>query len=172
MLPDNIESKVKNIIALKGDHGWIRSQECALAYAKDATGKINPSEKVKFYRWRKQVEKGKVDGFQAKTLAGNIAYVGLSSADPRVLDPSASGDKRFERSIKPKFGFFEWLKYRDERERKQIDENIAQIQCRIEAHEALEDMKLWTDDPEYHKKVEEVKERYRKKYGLPYFPGP
>ena len=177
MLPDNenvsnIVDRVKRIIDLEGKpKGWMRSQQCAKEYAKDKTGRIDPSKKTKFFNWKShQVAKGRVEGLQSATL-GKEEWIGLASADLETLHQFAlSKNKKLVRATKSSFKFFEWLKYRDERKRKQIDENIAQIRCRREAWD--ERKHLDTTDPEYHKKDEEIKERCHKKYGLPYFPGP
>jgi len=168
MVPSNIEDRLRKIIETKGDNGWIRSETCASVFAKDNSGKINLSERQKFYRWRKQAGKGKREGFQVQPLPGNVVYIGLASSDLNALNNLVSGNKRVERSVKSGFWVLEWLKYRDEKKRKQIDENIARGQCRVETRHARAHLRK--DDPEFHKKVEEIKERLRKKYGLPYAP--
>jgi ribosomal protein S18 len=170
MLATNIDKRVHDKLTKRGQNGWLRTKECATEYAKDdLTKKVNASEMTKFYRWLKKVEKGKAEGFQVVKLPGNVSFIGLSSADPKVLDSFISEDKKVKRSVKSGFGFFAWLKYRDERERKKLDESIAQRQCRIDASHEYEHLRY--DDPEFHKKVEEIHERCRKKHGLLYYPG-
>lgn len=67
MLAANIETEIKQIIEKKGKEGWLRVQECANEYAKDpVTKQFNGSRKTKFYRVRKQIEKGKVEGHYQK----------------------------------------------------------------------------------------------------------
>jgi hypothetical protein len=173
MLATNIDRRIHEKLVKKGQSGWLRTKKCAEEYAtNDITKKVNASDMTKFYHWLKKVGKGKVEGFQVVKLPGNVSFVGLSSADPKVLESLISEDKKIERSVKSRFGFFEWLKYRKEQEQKQRDEYSARLHCRIETMEALDHMNLRTDDPEFHKKVEKTKERIRKKYGLPYSPAP
>lgn len=86
MLAANIETEVREILKKKGKKGWLRVQECANEYAKEPiTKKIDNSKKTKFYRWRRQVEKGKVEGFQVLKLIGNVSFIGLKSADPSII---------------------------------------------------------------------------------------
>jgi hypothetical protein len=107
MLPTNIEKKVAQILEKKGKAGWLRVQECTKEYAKEyvkdpTTGvtreTINASEETKFYRWRKQVEKNKVKGFQILKLPGNISFIGLEDANPSaiksMMEESHSGQVR------------------------------------------------------------------------------
>lgn len=89
MLAANIESRVKEILETKGKGGWLRTSECAKLYADG-----NKSEETKFYRWRRQVERGKVRGFQVVKLPNNITFIGLDSADPRILEALISEDRR------------------------------------------------------------------------------
>ena len=89
MLPANIESKVKEILETEGKGGWLRTNQCSKRYAKG-----NASERTKFYRWRRQVEKKKVKGFQVMKLPNNISFIGLDSADPKVLEALISEDRK------------------------------------------------------------------------------
>ena len=87
MLPSNIETEVKEILKKRG--GWCRTEECAKVYAKG-----NMTKRTRFYRWRKKVDKGKVDGFQHLPLGfNNISYIGLQSADPNKLLESIMSDR-------------------------------------------------------------------------------
>jgi hypothetical protein len=112
MLATNIEQEVKEILEKKGKGGWLRVSECAKIYGKD-----DESRETKFYRWRKKVEKGKTANFQVLKLPGNISFIGLSSADPKVLESLISEDKKLAKSVKSGLGFFEWLNKRAERKR-------------------------------------------------------
>ena len=89
MLAANIESKVKEILETKGKSGWLRTSECAKLYADN-----NASEETRFYRWRRQVEKKKVKGFQVVKLPNNMSFIGLDSADPKALEALISEDKK------------------------------------------------------------------------------
>ena len=89
MLATNIESKVKQILETKGKSGWLRTSECAKLYADG-----NSSKETRFYRWRKNVEKGIVKGFQVVKLPNNITYIGLDYADPKILEAQISEDKK------------------------------------------------------------------------------
>lgn len=98
MLATNIETRVSEILSTKGKGGWLRAEECADEYAKDKiTGEINGTQKTKFYRWRKQVEKGKVSGFRVLKLQGNISYIGLENANPTAISTSEIDKEREKR---------------------------------------------------------------------------
>jgi hypothetical protein len=49
------------------------------------TKSINETERTNFYRWRKKVEKRKIDGFQVVKVSGNTSFIGLKSADPNAI---------------------------------------------------------------------------------------
>lgn len=106
MLAANIENEVREIPQKKGKGGWLRVGQCAKLYAKG-----NASEETKFYRWRKQVEKGKVKDFQVVPLPGNISFIGLESADPHVIESFISEDKKVSRALLVETALF-WKKNR------------------------------------------------------------
>jgi len=127
MLAPNIDSEVKALLEKKGKGGWLRAQECSKEYAKDPiTGALNHSSQTKFYRWRKQVEKGKIPGFQIFKLPGNFSWIGLESSDPKTLESLISEDRKLTRSAKSSFGFFEWLNQRAARKRHEEKERRKQ----------------------------------------------
>lgn len=111
MLATNIEKEVKEILEKKGKGRWLRTDECAKTY-----GKGNDSRETKFYRWRKEVEKGKVRNFQVIKFSNNITFIGLKSADPKILE-SLISDKKITSSHKSGLGFFEFFDRRAERNR-------------------------------------------------------
>ena len=104
MLAANIETEVREILQKKGKGGWLRVSQCAKLYANG-----NASKETKFYRWRKQVEKGKVKGFQVVSLPGNIVFIGLDSADPHVIESFVSEDKKLSRALSAETTLF-WKK--------------------------------------------------------------
>ena len=89
MLATNIEAKVRETLKENSKNGWLRASQCAKLYANG-----NDSEETKFYRWRKQVEKGKVEGFQVLKLPDNISFIGLDSADPKILEVLSQTQKK------------------------------------------------------------------------------
>jgi len=127
MIATNIESKVKKILENSG--GWLRVSECAKQFAEG-----NASEETRFYRWRKQVEKSKVKGFQALKLPGNISFIGLDSADPKTLETLISEDKKAANSIRSGFGFWAYLNQREERKDKEKQEQIKECEAKIEEY--------------------------------------
>lgn len=94
---DEPEQKIKQIIEKYGEKGWVRTQVCADKYAKDFAGKINKSEKTKFYRFCRQIGKGKVDGLRIQKLPCNISFIGLRSADPEFIKDFISKNKKISR---------------------------------------------------------------------------
>ncbi len=118
MLATNKEQKIRQIIERQGKNGWLRVQACANEYAKDPiTGKTNPSLETDFYRVRKRIDKGKVESLKLQLLPGNVSYIGLSSADPEVLNEFISEDKKASKNLKTGMGFFEWRDRVAERKR-------------------------------------------------------
>ena len=89
MLAANIESKVREILKTEGEGGWLRTSKCCKLYAEG-----NRSEETKFYRWRIKVEEGKVEGFQIVKLPNNITFIGLDSANPKVLEVLSQTKKK------------------------------------------------------------------------------
>ncbi|MFX1355427.1 MAG: hypothetical protein ACFFGP_15850 [Promethearchaeota archaeon] len=141
MLPRNIETEVKEI--LQKHDGWLRVEECARAYAKG-----NGSKRTKFYRWRRQVEKGKVEGFQILKFLNNVVYIGLKSADPnRVHEENLLTEKPSEKNDlgkAPVESRMVWCNQAIRREENLLDDN----------------------DPQYYKKLNKIQTKYRKEYGL------
>jgi hypothetical protein len=165
MLATNIRQRVVEIIKAKGKGGWIRVQECAKEYAEAA--KINPkikenpeSRMTKFYRFRKQVEKGKVEGLKVLLLAGNISFIGVSSADPQVIEKIISENKKAERNVKTGLGFYDWWEHRAERKREALAKELDALTCEDEAETEI--MQLSEDDPEFLHKASDI----RRKHGL------
>lgn len=145
MLATNIETEVRKILQ-KAKGEWMRVGKCAKKYAKG-----NASKETQFYRWRKKVGKGKVEGFQIVELPGNIVFIGLDSADPRAIESQISKNKKILRSVKSAFGFFEWLDRRAERkrlEREQLNEKFEK------------DAKVTKARFCYDRMVEEFKEKH------------
>lgn len=159
MLAANIEARVREVLKKRGKGGWLRVQECAKEFARDMiTGEVNKSQKTRFYRWRKKVEKGKVEGFQILKIVGNISYIGLGSSDPRALDSLLAKDKRMSQSSRGGFGFFEWLRYKDERKEKKI----LELRAELAAHKEI----IFSGKPFTPERYEEALHKHRKKYGL------
>jgi hypothetical protein len=150
MLPGNIETKIRQIIEAKGNKSWIRINVAAKEYSKD-----NPSERTKFFRWRKKVEKGRVDGFKVQILPGNVSFIGLSNADPEVLNEFISEDKKASRNVKTGIGFLAWLNQRNERKR------LEQIESAVEWERGTNKLKVRT---KVHDEIKQIK-RDRKKQG-------
>jgi hypothetical protein len=93
MLPSNIDKEIEQI--LRKNKGWLRTEQCAKQYARDqANGEIDGTKRTQFYRWRKQVEKGKNPRFQIITFPRNISFIGLKDADPKALEALISEDKK------------------------------------------------------------------------------
>lgn len=136
MLATNIEGEVKAIIEKKGNNGWLRTSECAKIYAEG-----NASKETKFYRWRKQVEKEKVKGFQVIGLLGNISFIGLKSANPLILESLMSTDKPSIKQKASRFGFFELLN--DVGKRRRLKEIMEEIE---EAEKVLAEAKKYGYD--------------------------
>ena len=168
MLSGNNELEIKQIIENKGKDGWLRVQECAKEFAKDPTTKrFNNSRRTKFYRIRKQIEKGRVEGLKVLLLPGNVSYIGLSSADPEAIERLISKDKKTSRNVKTGLGFFDWLEQRAERKHQERELELSRSEKRIsrlEREDAAETeiMMLLENDPEFVKKRNEI----YKKYGL------
>jgi hypothetical protein len=125
MLAANIETRIREILEKSGKGGWLRVQECANEFARDpVTKKINSSQKTKFYRWRKKVEKKQVEGFQICKLQGNMSFIGLDSADPKIISSELAKDANTDRSIRRGFGFWDWIMHRSERKERAKKEKI------------------------------------------------
>jgi hypothetical protein len=88
-----LAANIKEILEKKGRGGWLRVSECAEEYAQE-----DDSKKTCFYRWRKQVEKGKVSGFQVLKLVGNISFIGLENANPTAIY-KAKIDAQYEKRV-------------------------------------------------------------------------
>ena len=99
MLPSNIEKEVREILEKNG--GWLRVEECAKEYAKG-----DDSRRTRFYRWRKRIKKGKVEGFQVVELPGNVVFIGLKSADPNKVLKSVISDEKTAEKMRRFFNRF------------------------------------------------------------------
>ncbi len=87
MLDAEIKDKVRQIIEVSGQDGWIEATDCADKYSRDSIRKTtNIEEKRIFYRWLKKVMKGQVQGFQVFKCEGYRSLLGLGSADPKIAD--------------------------------------------------------------------------------------
>jgi hypothetical protein len=128
MLLSNNESEIKKIIEDKGKDGWLRTEHCAKEFAKDPkTKKYNHSRRTKFYRICRRIKDQKVEGLKVLLLAGNISYIGLSSADPKIIGDYVSSNKKASRNVRTGLKFYEWRERRVDRkklERKEADERI------------------------------------------------
>jgi hypothetical protein len=173
MLAANIAQRVKEIIKNKGKDGWIRVQECANEYAKDVENnpwvkEIVESRKTKFYRFRKKIEKDKVDGLKVLHLPGNVSYVGLSSADPKVIEEFISEDKKASLNVKTGMGFYDYRRWSRERDDMQRDLKERRFKYKMELwRERVYLAQFYDEDsPEYSKKLEKIDQGLKKKYGL------
>lgn len=63
------------------------------------------------------------------------------------------------------FGFFGYLMKRKEYEDAKREKRLRELQCSIAARREIM-CELDEDDPDFFKKAEDIKETYRKKYGL------
>lgn len=169
MLATNIEQQIKEIIEKKGNAGWIRVQECAMEYA--LLAKDRPwiretieSRKTKFYGWRRKVGRNHVEGFKVLLLPGNVSYIGLGSADPKVIADLISEDKKTSRNVSTNLGFFDYLRWRKEHNELKRDADLRRHRYNIEV--IKEKMLLDENDPEYSSKVEKIEQDRLKKYGL------
>ena len=134
--------EIKQIIEKKGKAGWLRTEECAKEYSRDPlTKQPDDSRRRKFYRIRKQIEKGKEKGLQIQLLPGNISYTGLSSADPKIIEEFIFDNKKASLNVKTGLGFFAWLETRAERKQLERDKRInllarkgaaAEEQCELD----------------------------------------
>jgi hypothetical protein len=164
MLVPNIETEVKKILKEKGKGGWLRVHECAKYYRIDPeTGKVNKSRETNFYRWRKQVEKGKVEGFQVLPFPNNIVFIGLKSADPRGIKTVMLEDKKISRSIKNGFGFWEYLKWRKLHAEQKRDRQLRELEAE---RDALIEIVELTEDEYTPEKEWQIRDKWRKRYGL------
>lgn len=95
MLPSNInlETVVRKYLTEKG--GWARVEECAKQFSKG-----DGSKRTSFYRWRKKIEQGKVEGFQTLTLPGNMTFLGLEGADPNRISKIVISDPNILDKVK------------------------------------------------------------------------
>jgi len=172
LAPNNIENEVQEIIKKNGKGDWLRVQECATAYARDPlTKETNTSLETKFYRFRKTIEKGKVNTLQIVKLPGNVSFIGLKSADPKTLAVLVSEDKNLARSVKSGFGFFEWLNRRAEMKRQEREYENAEFDREKREYEYRQacrhaEMNLRDDDPEYLIKCDKIRLEKRKEYHL------
>ena len=175
MLPSNNEFEIKRIIEENGKDGWLRTEECATKFAKDpTTQKYNHSRRTKFYRIRKQIEKGKVEGLKVLLLAGNISYIGLSSADPKVIGDYVSEDKKASRNVKTSLKFYEWWERRADRkklerkeEAEQIDLELLIISARRRKRQMINELNLKDWENLSIDKEREIDASCRREYGLP-----
>ena len=160
MIPGNIESEIKQIIKTKGKDGWLRMQECAKEFAKDPrTKKHNSSRRTEFYRLRKQIGKGRVEGLKVLLLPGNVSYIGLSSADPKFVEKLISEDKKVSRNVKTGFGFFEWRERIAQRKQLEHDKLIDRLRREDAAETEICEL---DEDDDLVKKTHEV----NRKHGL------
>lgn len=160
MLATNIETEVRKILEKKGKKGWMRTHNCAKEYANN-----NGSRETKFYRFTKKVEKGKVPGFQVLLFPKNISFIGLDSADPQIIESLLEQDKKARRSIKSGFGFFEWLKHRNEQ--KTLEEERVRKELLARKWTSMELMaKANPDIGEVFQDWLDVEKKNRKELGL------
>ncbi len=153
----SIESKVRDVLEKKGKGGWLRASECAKLFAKG-----DASLETKFYRWRKQVGKNKVSGFQAIKLAGNISFIGLDSADPKVIESFVSENKKILQSVKSGYGVFEWLERRAERKEQQRKKRRRELEAE---REAITEIINFCEECSQEKEWE-IRKKWKKLYGL------
>jgi hypothetical protein len=186
MLAANIEKRTKEIIKSKGKDGWIRVQKCANEFAKDVEN--NPrikdtaeSRKTKFYRFRKKIKNGRVEGLKVLSLPGNISYIGLSSADPRVIEGFIDHDKETLRNVKTGVGFLERRRLVGLEKNRLRDEEILKLQrkrasekeirilrkkFREEQFEKETGISLVPDDSDSKLELVRRENEIRRKYGL------
>jgi hypothetical protein len=159
MLATNIETEVRKILEKKGKKGWMRTHDCAKEYANN-----NGSRETKFYRFTKKVEKGKAPGFQVLLFPKNISFIGLDSADPKIIESLLERDKKARRSIKSGFGFREWWKDRSERKSREEERQKRELLARFYAHAEFA-AKKW---PEFEslKEYADILKKHRRELGL------
>lgn len=132
MIPSNINDEMRGILERKGKGGWLRVSEAEEAYVELTPVDENKgTRRTTYYRWRKTVEKGRAKGFQYVPLPKNRAYIGLDSADPRIVESAISEDKNIRRSIKDALGFFDWLEHRAERKRLEKEKKLFNLELEI-----------------------------------------
>lgn len=155
MLVANIEKEVRKILEKEGKGGWLRVAECAKKFAKG-----DASKETKFYRWRKQVEKRKVPGFQTVPLPKNVVFIGLDSADPRVIESFISEDKKFQRSAKTGFGFWERRRQKTLEEKRQKDKERRIRKAEADAFEEIMELEGLSNMSEYQEKEYEIQKKH------------
>jgi hypothetical protein len=100
----SIEDEVRSIIEKKGVEGWMRVGQCAREYEVLREGNYN-TRKTRFYRWRTQVEKGKVGNFQILKFPNNLSFIGHSNSNPKKLASLLANDDN-EGDQQPSFSDF------------------------------------------------------------------
>lgn len=99
MSHSSIDTKIEKI--LRKNNGWLRTEQCAKKYARDSiTGEIDSTKRTVFYRWRKKVEKGQNTRFQIVSFPRNMTFIGLKTANPKLLEALISKDKKLVKKVK------------------------------------------------------------------------
>ena len=85
MLPGNIEEEIRKIIKKHGKDGWLRSNKCAKKYMNLFPTREKSAARIRYFRFRRHVEDGKIASFQVKKLPNNISFIGLGTTNPDFL---------------------------------------------------------------------------------------
>jgi len=153
MLPSNIESEVKNILVKNGKSGWLRTGKCEEEYLKlfQSQSEKNTAH-VRFYRFTKDIQKKKHEGFQVLKFPGNISYIGLEAANPTILkelEEKPSIDKK-SAYVDVLLGYFkDIIELHKKGEEELANKNLLKLQNMIPE---------WLKTEEYNKAVEAAKE--------------
>jgi len=157
MTPSDIGNKMRDFLEKKD--GWAGVEDCAKAYSMDPIKKkIDFSKRRKFYRWRKQVGKGKVEGFRVVPIQRRT-FLGLTSADPSLLKSFLDKDKSLQRSFQNSLGFWGYWDRRAERKAREKAKKLLSLKA--ECYALIEETNMIEDEwtPE---KVAKLRQKYRK----------
>jgi len=158
MLPSNIEIEVEKI--LKKNNGWLRTEECSKVYSKG-----DKTRRTQFYRWHKKVKKSKIKGFQVLSFPENVSFIGLDSADPKILNKILSNDKQIVKSIRSGFGVFDYLKWRSESKKQERRRKERELLVKRITYLELGE-KIYGKDAKALKEWAEIEKKNLKEMGL------
>jgi hypothetical protein len=157
MLSDNIEKKVREILETQGKGGWLRTNDCANLFAKG-----NATKKTTFYRWRRDIEKGKVKGFQIVQLPKNVSFIGLDSSSPKKL-------QELKETCGPPNFIGQGVEKKEENEKVNLELRIRQ--CKMDIRRLQRE--YYRTQPQKNSNTQipfdvqvEIEKKCRKKYGL------